>query len=99
MNDREKIKQLITDSLNELKQNYDLDFEITDEAVLIGENSVMDSFDFVSFVSILEEKVADELGKSISIVSEKAFSKKYSPFKTVDRINDYFMELLGEEEQ
>ena len=30
MNDREKIKQLITDSLNELKQNYDLDFEITD---------------------------------------------------------------------
>ena len=94
MNDREKIKQLITDSLNELKQNYDLDFEITDEAVLIGENSVMDSF-----VSILEEKVADELGKSISIVSEKAFSKKYSPFKTVDRITDYVMELLGEEEQ
>ena len=67
--------------------------------MLIGENSVMDSFDFVSFVSILEEKVADELGKSISIVSEKAFSKKYSPFKTVDRITDYVMELLGEEEQ
>ena len=96
---KEKIKSLVIESLNELKEMNGLDFELTDETILLGEDSVMDSFDFVSFVSILEEKVADELGKSISIVSEKAFSKKYSPFKTVDRITDYVMELLGEEEQ
>ena len=91
---KEKIKSLVIASLNELKEMNDLDFELTDETILLGEDSVMDSFDFVSFVSILEEKIADETGKTVSVVSEKAFSKKYSPFKTVDRITDYVMELM-----
>ena len=91
---RDKIKSLVIASLNELKELNELDFELTDETVLIGENAVMDSFDFVSFVSDLEEKVADAFGKTITVVSEKAFSKKYSPFKTVDRITDYVIELM-----
>lgn len=96
---KEKIKSLVIESLNELKEMNGLDFELSDETVLIGEDSVMDSFDFVSFVSILEEKIADETGRTVSIVSEKAFSKKYSPFKTIDRITDYVAELLGGEGQ
>lgn len=91
---KEKIKSLVVESLNELKEMNGLDFELTDETILLGEDSVMDSFDFVSFVSTLEEKIADETGKTVSVVSEKAFSKKYSPFKTVDRITDYIMELM-----
>ncbi|MBQ3801043.1 MAG: hypothetical protein II837_12190 [Treponema sp.] len=91
---KEKIKSLVIESLNELKEMNGLDFELTDETILLGEDSVMDSFDFVSFVSTLEEKIADETGKTVSVVSEKAFSKKYSPFKTVDRITDYIMELM-----
>ena len=91
---KEKIKSLVIESLNELKEMNGLDFELTDETILLGEDSVMDSFDFVSFVSTLEEKIADETGKTVSVVSEKAFSKKYSPFKTVDRITDYVMELM-----
>ncbi|MDD5789789.1 MAG: hypothetical protein PUE30_04625 [Spirochaetia bacterium] len=95
---KEKIKTLVIDSLNELKDTNNLDFEINDETILLGENAVMDSFDFVSFVSALEEKIADEFDKSVTVVSEKAFSKKYSPFKTIDRIADYVIELLNEAE-
>ena len=95
---KEKIKSLVIDSLNELKETNNLDFEITNETILLGENAVMDSYDFVSFVSNLEEKIADTLDKPITIVSEKAFSKKYSPFKTIDRIADYIIELMNEAE-
>lgn len=95
---KEKIKSFVIDSLNELKGTNDLDFQINDETILLGENAVMDSFDFVSFVSTLEEKIADEFDKSITVVSEKAFSKKYSPFKTIDRIADYIIELINEAE-
>ena len=95
---KEKIKSLVIDSLNELKDTNNLDFEINDETILLGENAVMDSFDFVSFVSTLEEKIVDEFDKSITVVSEKAFSKKYSPFKTIDRIADYIIELINEAE-
>ena len=95
---KEKIKSLVIDSLNELKDMNNVDFEVNDETILLGENAVMDSFDFVSFVSTLEEKIADEFDKSITVVSEKAFSKKYSPFKTIDRITDYIIELINEAE-
>ena len=95
---KEKIKSLVIDSLNELKDMNNVDFEVNDETILLGENAVMDSFDFVSFVSTLEEKIADEFDKSITVVSEKAFSKKYSPFKTIDRIADYIIELINEAE-
>ena len=95
---KDKIKLLITSALDELKDTNGMDFEVTDETVLLGENAVMDSFDFVSFVATLEEKIADELNKSVTLVSEKAFSKKYSPFKTMDRIADYVIELLNEAE-
>ena len=95
---KEKIKSLVIDSLNELKETNNLDFEITNETILLGENAVMDSYDFVSFVSNLEEKIADTFDKPITIVSEKAFSKKYSPFKTIDRIADYIIELMNEAE-
>lgn len=95
---KEKIKLLVIESLNELKDINNLDFAINDETILLGENSVMDSFYFVSFVSILEEKIADTFDKAITVVSEKAFSKKYSPFKTIDRIVDYIIELMNEAE-
>ncbi len=95
---RDKIKLFVVEALNELKELNDLDFTINEETVLLGEGAVIDSFDFVSFVSTLEEKISDNYDKTISLVSEKAFSKKYSPFKTIDRITDYIIELMNEAE-
>ena len=95
---KETIKRLVIEALDETKEATGKDFVLTEETVLLGEGAVLDSFDFVSFVSALEEKVSDAFGKDITIVSEKAFSKKYSPFKTVDRITDFVAELLGEAE-
>ena len=93
---KEKIKQIVIDSLMELKECNDLIFELTEDTILLGENSILDSFDFVSLVANIEEKISESFDKNISIVSEKAFSKKYSPFKTVDRITDYLLELITE---
>ena len=93
---KERIKALVIESLEELKEVNNVNFELKEDTVLLGEGAVMDSFDFVNFVAILEEKISNEFDKAITIVSEKAFSKKYSPFKTVDRIVDYIAELLNE---
>lgn len=95
---KEKIKSMVIESLEELKEMNNLKFEINKNTVLLGDGAIMDSFDFVNFIAILEEKISDNLDKTVTIVSEKAFSKKYSPFKTIDRIVDYIIELLAEEE-
>lgn len=55
---------------------------------------MLDSFDFVSLASEIEDKVSDELGTDITIVSEKA--KKYSPFKNADCLSEYIGELIAE---
>ena len=95
---KEKIKSLVEDALKETQESTGKSFDLGPETVLLGEGAVLDSFDFVSFVAVLEEKIADAFDKNITIVSEKAFSKKYSPFKTVDRITDFVQELLGDAE-
>ena len=92
---KEKIKQIVENCLLQLKETSGLSFEITDGIVLLGENAVLDSFDFVSLTQEIEDKVSDELGKDITIVSAKAFSKKNSPFKNVDTLSEYILELVS----
>ena len=93
---KEKIKSLVEEALRETQETMGKHFDLNTETILIGEGASLDSFDFVSFVAVLEEKIADEFDKNITVVSEKAFSKKYSPFKTIDRITDFVAELLEE---
>ncbi|MGL6066329.1 MAG: hypothetical protein ACRC0R_04555, partial [Cetobacterium sp.] len=70
--------------------------EFKDNTVLIGDGAVLDSFDFVNLTVIIEESLSDELDKDITLVNEKAFSKKNSPFKNIDTLTDYISELIGE---
>ena len=95
---KEKIKEFVIQGLEEIKELNGESWDITDDTVIMGEGGILDSFSFVSLVADVEEKISDEFGKSITLVSEKAFSKKYSPFKTVDRIADFCIELMNEAE-
>lgn len=91
------IKALVAEALEELKESCGMQFDISDDMVLIGEGAVLDSMAFVSLVADIEDKIADAFDKNVSIVSEKAFSKKYSPFKTVARLCEYIEELIAEQ--
>jgi acyl carrier protein len=97
---QDKIKTIIMDSLNELNEQLDEDkkLTITDDMPIYGKNSMLDSFDFVNLIVIVEDRIFQELGKSVTIVSEKAFSKKYNPFSNVERLTGFIKELLESEE-
>lgn len=68
------------------------------ETVIFGRDGGLDSMDFVNLIVIIEEKIFDSCGKSVTITSAKAFSKKYNPFANVDRLADFIIELLKEAE-
>lgn len=96
---KEKVIKVIIDSIDELNDEFDeILVEAKKEAVLFGEGSNLDSMDFVNLVMILEEKLTDELDISISILSEKAFSKSQSPFRSVEILSDYIIELMGSDD-
>ncbi|MCT4631826.1 MAG: hypothetical protein N4A76_03680 [Firmicutes bacterium] len=96
---KEKVIKVIINSINELNEEFDeVLVEPKKESVLFGEGSNLDSMDFVNLVMILEEKLTDELDVSVSILSEKAFSKRESPFRSVEILSDYIIELMGSDE-
>ena len=93
---KEKIQEIILDSLKEFNKEKAKNevLEISNDTVLLDINGKLDSLDFVTLIVIIEDNIFNKLDKNITIVSEKAFSKKYSPFKDVESLTEFIAELL-----
>ncbi len=98
---KEKIQEIILDSLKEFNEETDEDkaLEISNNTILLDKKGKLDSLDFVTLVIIIESNIFNKIDKNITIVSEKAFSKKYSPFKDVKSLTAFIAELLESKEQ
>ena len=64
--------------------------------VIYGADGKLDSIGLVNLIVSIEEKIEDELGKSIVLADERAMSQKQSPFRTVGSLIDYVVMLLEE---
>jgi len=97
----EKIKEVIKMAIEELNEQLDEDqkLEYSEEIRLIGNQSKIDSMDFVTLITIIEELIADELKKEIHIVSDKAFSRERSPFDSIGTLIKFIVELMEEKEK
>ena len=97
---KEKIQEIILDSLKEFNKEKAKDevLEISNDTILLDKQGKLDSLDFITLIVIIEENISDKLGKNITIVSERAFSKKYSPFKNVESLTEFIVELVESEE-
>ena len=95
---KENISKLIMDALSELNEQLDQEEKLVYDKNLrlTGRDAAMDSMNFVTFVVILQELISDELGKSVQILSDRAFSAKHSPFYSVETLEDFLMELINE---
>ena len=63
---------------------------------LTGTEGVLDSLDLVNLVVVLEESLSDELDINVTIASEKAFSRKRSPFSSIESLSLFILEEIGE---
>lgn len=98
---KEKIINVIIDVLKNAIESGEIDSanwdKVTEDTILFGEDDSLDSMDFVNLMVEVEEKIFEVLDTSITIVSEKAFSKKYNPFKNVERLAEFILELQKED--
>ena len=96
---KEKIQEIILDSLKELNKEKDKDeaLEISNDTILLDKQGKLDSLDFITLIVIIESNIFNKLGKNITIVGEEAFSKKYSPFKNVESLTELIVELVESE--
>ncbi len=86
------IKTVVKDYL-EAQDNY---LDITNETVLFGDNTVLDSIGLVNIVIDLESTFLDK-GYEISLTSNVAMSRRQSPFRNVATLADFIYEQLNEQ--
>jgi hypothetical protein len=65
------------------------------DAVLFGTEG-FNSLDLVSFIIMTEEKVEDATGVKLTLASEKAMSRRNSPFRNLQAFADFIQESLTE---
>ena len=62
---------------------------------LFGETAALDSIGLVTLIADLEEDIRVATGKTITLADEKAMSRLTSPFRRVDLLAEYVVEIVG----
>jgi acyl carrier protein len=69
--------------------------EATEQTRLFGDKADLDSMGLVTLIADLEFDFQQILRRNVSLVDEKAMSRLTSPFRRVDYLADYLVELLN----
>lgn len=69
--------------------------QATEQTRLFGDKADLDSMGLVTLIADLEYDLQQHVGRSVSLVDEKAMSRLTSPFRRVDYLADYLVELLN----
>jgi D-alanine--poly(phosphoribitol) ligase subunit 2 len=99
--DTKKIRAVVygvVDDLNEQSPNRP-PIPKSDDAVLFGQNGSLDSLGLVHFVVGVEQGIAEGFGVDITLASDRAMSRRNSPFRTIHSLVEFIGELLHEQEK
>jgi|1185.fasta_scaffold818929_2 acyl carrier protein len=93
---QEQLFALIANVVEELNERRDEKIPTGNllEVGLYGDNGVFDSMHLVNFLVLVEEVLEDEFDVEISLTSEKAVSRRVSPFSSVRRLIEFIEEEI-----
>lgn len=99
----DKIKQTqLSEELNKLLLEFVQENEIQiDEVIdnstrLMGNDSLFDSMDLVSFIVEVENFINQHYEVNIELANDRAMSRRTSPFININTLCLYIMELINE---
>ncbi len=92
----DQLLKLITNVIEELNERRDEKIPLRNlsDLALYGDTGVFDSMHLVSFLALVEEALEDELDVEVSLTSERAVSRRVSPFSRVSRLTDFIEEEI-----
>jgi hypothetical protein len=92
---QEKIKfslvKLLNQFVNENEIELDTDVVLDENIRLIGTFSVFDSMELVQFIVEVESLLDEEFEIEIELTSEKAMSRRNSPFISINTLTEYIV--------
>ncbi|WP_405399554.1 hypothetical protein [Maribacter sp. Asnod2-G09] len=93
---KEKIKDSLVKLLgqfvdeNEIELNKEINLD--ENIRLIGTSSIFDSMELVQFIVEVESLLDDEFEINIELTSEKAMSRRNSPFISINTLLEYIVD-------
>ncbi|HEX7070506.1 MAG TPA: hypothetical protein VF190_06860 [Rhodothermales bacterium] len=93
---REVLLAEMVDLLQSMLEDKGEEMQASAAAPLIGGEAIVTSIELVSYIGDVELMVSEKYQLDISLVSEQALSRRNSPFRTVETLADYVLELVGE---
>ena len=96
--DQNEILVVVVEAVSEYNEQLEAaqKLELAPETRLLGKSSKLDSFGLVNLIILVEEKLNDKFGRSITLADERAMSQEHSPFRSVQSLADYAYTLLSE---
>ena len=89
-----KLINLLNDFI--LENEIEINCEIDDSTRLIGSSSIFDSMELVQFIVEVEQFLDEDYGIEIQLASEKAMSRRNSPFISLNSMYDFILEEVNE---
>jgi acyl carrier protein len=89
----QKIIKILINAIIEYLDSQDIDEIATEETVLFGKDSILDSMGLVNVIIDIESRFLDE-DIEVSLTSEKAMSRRNSPFRTVVTLAEFIQEQI-----
>jgi hypothetical protein len=95
MVNKEYLLKLMMSVLEEALEDQGSSIEgVTTQSPLIGPDALTTSLAFVSIIADIEMSLEDQ-EVEVTLVSEEALSRSQSPFRTLDALSDYVLELIS----
>lgn len=92
--------EFVRSTLDELKEDLGVPkLEVSEETVLFGPTSALDSMGLVTFLLEVEHRAEEALGAPIRLMDDRAMSQNHSPFRSVETLVEYIVRLIEEEKQ
>ncbi len=96
--EKQEIYEIVQNQLSALNETLpdDQKFSVTQNTILFGKGSSIDSMSLVSVIVDLESYFFDEKGIEISLTDDRAMTREISPFDNVTNLVDYLDELINQ---
>ncbi|WP_208246086.1 hypothetical protein WGT02_32095 (plasmid) [Rhizobium sp. T1470] len=93
---RNLIYNIISDAISEINDTRHENISVNelDNISLYGDSGVFDSMGLVNFLVLVEEKLDDKFNLVLSLTSERAVSRRISPFRNIVSLVDFILEEI-----
>ncbi|MEW6443446.1 MAG: hypothetical protein AB1640_21110 [bacterium] len=92
--DPARASEIVLRCLREYLEAHDIPVTPSEETILLGKESVIDSMGLVNLIIDIESTLLDA-GLEVSLTSESAMSRSRSPFRTVRTLAEFISSSVG----